>query len=257
MLPGATLPAAGLRHARPAPAIMCRAAAGAPEAASAGCGGGPGSGDGDPGGGRTPQAPGRASRAGLGSWRAGRCRAQRLRARRGQRSTWQRPGWRRRRGRCGRGRGWGWRRRCCPRRCWMRRWPGCPARRARKIAPRLAMQIELARALMGGTAAGRCALWRSGPGKLTRDMTCPRRRRCRTRTASSGQAAGGPARRLCGQVRPVPLPVSRRRASRRPGRRTASDSDPAAACRAAGGPWSSGAGTGCGAGQGRHRPRRR
>ena len=70
---------------------------------------------------------------------------------------------------------------------------GVPARRARKITPRLAMQVSLARALMPGTAAADAArCWRSGPGKPTRDMTCPRRRRCRTRTAScrSGRSCG-------------------------------------------------------------------
>ena len=126
---------------------------------------------------------------------------------------------------------------------------GVPARRPRKITPRLAMQVEPgagadARDGCGDAAAAGAA----APGSRPGHMTCRRRRRCRTRTAScrSGRScgcwpgcAGRSARSRC--------PASRRRACRRRGRRAGTRT--AVRLRPAGrraGRGGRAAGTGCG-----------
>ncbi len=84
---------------------------------------------------------------------------------------------------------------------------GVPGRRARKITPRLAMQIELARALMGGTAAGTLRAMAQRPREADPGYDLP--------AASSLSDADSflqvkPFLRLlaglCGQIGPVPLP---------------------------------------------------
>lgn len=84
---------------------------------------------------------------------------------------------------------------------------GVPARRARKITPRLAMQVSLARALMPGTAAGTLRVLAQRPREADPGYDLP--------AASSLADADSflqvkPFLRLlaglCGQIRPVPLP---------------------------------------------------
>ena len=84
---------------------------------------------------------------------------------------------------------------------------GVPARRARKITPRLAMQVSLARALMPGTAAGTLRAMAQRPREADPGYDLP--------AASSLSDADSflqvkPFLRLlaglCGQIRPVPLP---------------------------------------------------
>jgi hypothetical protein len=84
---------------------------------------------------------------------------------------------------------------------------GVPGRRARKITPRLAMQIELARALMGGTAAATLRAMAQRPREADPGYDLP--------AASSLSDADSflqvkPFLRLlaglCGQIGPVPLP---------------------------------------------------
>src|SRR6266496_2032968 len=84
---------------------------------------------------------------------------------------------------------------------------GVPARRARKITPRLAMQIELARALMPGTAAGTLRAMAQRPREADPGYDLP--------AASSLSDADSFLQvrplvnllaGLCGQIRPVPLP---------------------------------------------------
>jgi hypothetical protein len=84
---------------------------------------------------------------------------------------------------------------------------GVPARRARKITPRLAMQIELARALMPGTAAGILRAMAQRPREASPGYDLP--------AASSLSDAGSflgvrplvnLLAGLCGQVSGVPLP---------------------------------------------------
>jgi hypothetical protein len=85
---------------------------------------------------------------------------------------------------------------------------GVPARRARKITPRLAMQVELARALMPGqAAAGTMRALAQRPREADPGYDLP--------AASSLSDAGSFLQvrplvnllaGLCGQVRPVPLP---------------------------------------------------
>ena len=151
-------------------------------------------------------------------------------------------------GRRGMGRGWGWRRRWSPRRCWTRRWPGCRpggcGRSRRGWRCRLPWRGRWSR----GPPRRRCGGWRSGTGRPTRAMTCRRRRRCRTRTAScrSGRScgcwpgcAGRSARHRCRACRRRAFP----RRGRRPGTRSRSG------CARPGGRAARGgraAGTGCG-----------
>ena len=84
---------------------------------------------------------------------------------------------------------------------------GVPARRARKITPRLAMQIELARALMGGTAAGTLRAMAQRPREADPGYDLPAASSLSDADSFLGVRplvnllAG-----LCGQVRPVPLP---------------------------------------------------
>src|SRR6266568_5019862 len=84
---------------------------------------------------------------------------------------------------------------------------GVPARRARKITPRLAMQVSLARALMPGTAPATLRVLAQRPREAEPGYDLP--------AASSLSDADSflqvrPFLRLlaglCGQVRPVPLP---------------------------------------------------
>ncbi len=84
---------------------------------------------------------------------------------------------------------------------------GVPARRARKITPRLAMQVSLARALMPGTAAGTLRAMAQRPREADPGYDLP--------AASSLSDAGSflgvrplvnLLAGLCGQIRPVPLP---------------------------------------------------
>ena len=84
---------------------------------------------------------------------------------------------------------------------------GTPARRARKITPRLAMQVSLARALMPGTAAATLRMLAQRPRETDPGYDLP--------AASSLSDADSflqvkPFLRLlaglCGQVRAVPLP---------------------------------------------------
>jgi hypothetical protein len=84
---------------------------------------------------------------------------------------------------------------------------GVPGRRARKITPRLAMQIELARALMPGTAAGTLRAMAQRPREADPGYDLP--------AASSLSDAGSFVQvrplvnllaGLCGQIGPVPLP---------------------------------------------------
>ncbi len=84
---------------------------------------------------------------------------------------------------------------------------GVPARRARKITPRLAMQVRLARALMPGTAAATLRMLAQRPRETDPGYDLP--------AASSLSDADSflqvkPLLRLlaglCGQVRAVPLP---------------------------------------------------
>src|SRR5713101_3340534 len=84
---------------------------------------------------------------------------------------------------------------------------GVPGRRPRKITPRLAMQIELARALMGGTAAATLRAMAQRPREADPGYDLP--------AASSLSDADSFLQvrplvnllaGLCGQVRPVPLP---------------------------------------------------
>ena len=63
---------------------------------------------------------------------------------------------------------------------------GLPGRRSRKITPRLAVQIELARALMPGTAAGTLRTLAQRPREADPVYDLPASRRCRTRTVSWG-----------------------------------------------------------------------
>src|SRR6266446_64455 len=84
---------------------------------------------------------------------------------------------------------------------------GVPARRARKITPRLAMQVSLARALMPGTAAGTLRVLAQRPREADPGYDLP--------AASSLSDADSFLQvkplvnllaGLCGQVRAVPLP---------------------------------------------------
>ena len=84
---------------------------------------------------------------------------------------------------------------------------GLPGRRPRKITPRLAMQVSLARALMPGTAAGTLRAMAQRPREADPGYDLP--------AASSLSDADSflqvkPFLRLlaglCGQIRPVPLP---------------------------------------------------
>src|SRR6266404_2793142 len=84
---------------------------------------------------------------------------------------------------------------------------GVPGRRPRKITPRLAMQVSLARALMPGTAAGTLRAMAQRPREADPGYDLP--------AASSLSDADSflqvkPFLRLlaglCGQIRPVPLP---------------------------------------------------
>ena len=97
---------------------------------------------------------------------------------------------------------------------------GVPARRARKITPRLAMQLPLARALDRGPHLRCCGSWRSGPGRLTRAMTCRPPPRCRTPTASCRSSRSrGCSPRCAGRSGRCRCPAWHRTCPR-PGRRT-------------------------------------
>ena len=145
------------------------------------------------------------------------------------------------------------------RRCSDEALAGAPARRARKITPRLAMQVALARALMPGTAAAVLRALAQRPREADPGYDLP--------AASSLSDADAflqvrPFLRLlaglCGQVRPVPLPGVTARAARARHAGRGPGGGPAAAAGAAGRavagrPLARAAG----AGQGRHRPRGR
>jgi hypothetical protein len=117
---------------------------------------------------------------------------------------------------------------------------GVPGRRARKITPRLAMQVSLARALMGGTAAGTLRAMAQRPREADPGYDLP--------AASSLSDADSFLQvkplvnllaGLCGQVRAVPLPGVPPACLPAPGM---PDGDRAAARLRplAGGPWSGG-----------------
>jgi hypothetical protein len=84
---------------------------------------------------------------------------------------------------------------------------GLPVRRSRKITPRLALQIELARALMGGTAAGTLRAMAQRPREADPGYDLPAASSLSDADSFLGVRpllnllAG-----LCGQIRPVPLP---------------------------------------------------
>jgi len=84
---------------------------------------------------------------------------------------------------------------------------GLPGRRARKITPRLAMQVSLARALMGGTAAGTLRAMAQRPREADPGYDLPAASSLSDADSFLGVRpllnllAG-----LCGQIRPVPLP---------------------------------------------------
>ena len=84
---------------------------------------------------------------------------------------------------------------------------GVPARRARKITPRLAMQIELARALMPGTAAGTLRAMAQRPREADPGYDLP----AAPSLSDAGSFLGvrplvNLLAGLCGQVSGVPLP---------------------------------------------------
>ena len=84
---------------------------------------------------------------------------------------------------------------------------GLPGRRSRKITPRLALQIELARALMPGTAAGTLRAMAQRPREADLGYDLPAASSLSDADSFLGVRpllnllAG-----LCGQIRPVPLP---------------------------------------------------
>ena len=84
---------------------------------------------------------------------------------------------------------------------------GLPGRRSRKITPRLALQIELARALMPGTAAGTLRAMAQRPREADPGYDLPAASSLSDADSFLGVRpllnllAG-----LCGQIRPVPLP---------------------------------------------------
>ena len=113
---------------------------------------------------------------------------------------------------------------------------GVPARRARKITPRLAMQVSLARALMPGTAPATLRVLAQRPREAEPGYDLP--------AASSLSDADSflqvrPFLRLlaglCGQVRPVPLPGEPPACLPPAGDRAA-----VRLCPLAGGPWRDG-----------------
>ena len=174
-----------------------------------------------------------------GSWRAGRCRARRPPGQRGRRISWRRPGSPGSRDRCGRGRAGA-------------RLGGAHASVAGRGAgraaggavaedqPRLAVQIELARALMPGTAAGTLRTLAQRPREADPVYDLPASSSLSDADSSLGVRplvnllAG-----LCGQVRAVPLPgaaaVCLPAAGTPGGQRTAVRLRPLE-----GGPWSGG-----------------
>ena len=117
---------------------------------------------------------------------------------------------------------------------------GLPGRRSRKITPRLAVQIELARALMPGTAAGTLRTLAQRPREADPVYDLPASSSLSDADSFLGVRplvnllAG-----LCGQVRAVPLPglaaVCLPAAGTPGGQRTAVRLRPLA-----GGPWSGG-----------------
>jgi len=113
---------------------------------------------------------------------------------------------------------------------------GLPGRRARKITPRLALQIELARALMPGTAAGTLRAMAQRPREADPGYDLPAASSLSDADSFLGVRpllnllAG-----LCGQIRPVPLPGVAAPCLPADGDRAAARLRPLA-----GGPWSGG-----------------
>ena len=188
-----------------------------------------------------------------GSWRAGRCQARRP-GPTWTTETWQRPD-RRGAGRVREGKGLGLAWRCSRRRCWMRRWPGCrPSGHGRS---RHGWRCRWAsRGPDARHGCGDAPVLAPRPREADPDITFPRRRRCRTWTASSRSSRScGCWPGSAGRSAPSRCPASRRCACRRRGRRRA-----AAAMQLrplAAGHGGTAAGTGCGAGQGWHHPQGR
>ena len=135
---------------------------------------------------------------------------------------------------------------------------GVPARRARKITPRLAMQIELARALMPGTAAGTLRAMAQRPREADPGYDLP----AAPSLSDAGSFLGvrplvNLLAGLCGQVSGVPLPGVAAPclppAGTPDGQRAAVRLRPLAGGPRGRRPLARAAG----AGQGRHRPQRR